>query len=303
MAKPVRSASSRSASSPGSARRCGPRRCEVAWPSRRLVPERTGADLCCGPRRAGRHEAPAHNAGRSAGEVEEDLMAERRSSWSRGSACAGWRRAMTATVGATTPAEETTDWFGLSADEACRRLDVDPAVGLTSAAVVERRAAYGSNKLAEEAKEPGWRAFLRQYRDLMQLVLVGAAVVSIVALQDVSTGLVVLGIDGGQRRDGSAPGGQGGRERRRAAPDADHDGERPPGRSAGRDPGRGAGAGRHRRLRSRRQGARRRSDPRVGDARDRGGRADRREHPGREECRSGHWRQTCHSATGSTWRT
>jgi Ca2+-transporting ATPase len=60
--------------------------------------------------------------------------------------------------------------------------------------VDERRARYGPNKLAEEAKEPGWQAFLRQYRDLMQLVLVGAAVVSIVALQDVSTGLVVLGL-------------------------------------------------------------------------------------------------------------
>ena len=94
----------------------------------------------------------------------------------------------------TSPPEIDTDWFRLSAEDTCRRLDVDPAVGLTSAAVVERRQQYGPNKLAEEAKEPGWRAFLRQYRDLMQLVLVGAAVVSIVALQDVSTGLVVLGL-------------------------------------------------------------------------------------------------------------
>ena len=46
----------------------------------------------------------------------------------------------------------------------------------------------GPNKLAEAAKEPAWHAFLRQYRDLMQLVLVGAAVVSIAALQDFSTG-------------------------------------------------------------------------------------------------------------------
>jgi Ca2+-transporting ATPase len=97
------------------------------------------------------------------------------------------------TVGAE-PADTAADWYRISADEACRRLDVDPAVGLTSAAVAERRQRYGPNKLAEEAKEPEWRAFLRQYRDLMQLVLVGAAVVSIVALQDVSTGLVVLGL-------------------------------------------------------------------------------------------------------------
>jgi Ca2+-transporting ATPase len=72
-------------------------------------------------------------------------------------------------------------------------LDVDPVSGLSAAEVLARRERYGPNKLAEEAKEPAWKVFLRQYRDLMQLVLVGAALVSIVALQDVSTGLVVLG--------------------------------------------------------------------------------------------------------------
>src|SRR4029453_8074236 len=79
---------------------------------------------------------------------------------------------MTATVTAPRADEEPTAWYGLAADKACRRLDVDPAVGLSSAQVAERRARYGPNKLAEEAKEPGWKAFLRQYNDLMQLVLV-----------------------------------------------------------------------------------------------------------------------------------
>src|SRR5262245_51917169 len=101
---------------------------------------------------------------------------------------------MTATVTAPRAEEEPTAWYGLAADEVCRRLEVDPAVGLSAAQVTERRGRYGPNKLAEEAKEPGWKAFLRQYDDLMQLVLVGAAVVSIVALQEVSTGLVVLGL-------------------------------------------------------------------------------------------------------------
>ncbi len=101
---------------------------------------------------------------------------------------------MVATVTPTTPAADSTEWYRLSAEDVCRQLDVDAAAGLSTAEVVERRQRYGSNKLAEEAKEPGWRAFLRQYRDLMQLVLLGAAVVSIVALQDVSTGLVVIGL-------------------------------------------------------------------------------------------------------------
>jgi len=89
---------------------------------------------------------------------------------------------------------EPADWYPLTADDACRRLAVDPGVGLDAQEVVARRDRYGANKLDEEAPEPAWKVFLRQYRDLMQLVLVGAAVVSILALQDISTGLVVLGI-------------------------------------------------------------------------------------------------------------
>src|SRR5207342_2793672 len=85
---------------------------------------------------------------------------------------------------------EAVVWHALSAAEVCARLEVEPAVGLSEEQVVERRARYGPNKLAEEAKEPGWKAFLRQYRDLMQLVLLGAAIVSIIALQELSTGLV-----------------------------------------------------------------------------------------------------------------
>ncbi len=85
-------------------------------------------------------------------------------------------------------------WHSLSAADVCARLDVDPQRGLDAAEVARRRAEVGPNKLAEAEKEPGWRAFLRQYRDLMQLVLVGAAVVSMVALQEFSTGAVIIGL-------------------------------------------------------------------------------------------------------------
>ena len=90
--------------------------------------------------------------------------------------------------------QDTTAWHGLAADEACARLDVDVASGLDAGEVERRRGQYGPNKLAEAETEPGWRAFLRQYRDLMQLVLLGAAIVSIAALQEFSTGLVIIGL-------------------------------------------------------------------------------------------------------------
>ena len=93
-----------------------------------------------------------------------------------------------------TEPQSSTDFHELSVEEVCAQLDVDPARGLSAAEVVARRARYGSNKLAEEAKEPGWKAFARQYRDLMQLVLLGAAIVSIIALQELGTGLVVIGL-------------------------------------------------------------------------------------------------------------
>jgi P-type Ca2+ transporter type 2C len=85
-------------------------------------------------------------------------------------------------------------WHGSTADEVSVKLGVDPASGLDSGEVEKRRAQYGPNKLAEPPKEPGWHAFLRQYRDLMQYVLLGAAIVSIVALQEFSTGIAILGL-------------------------------------------------------------------------------------------------------------
>ena len=119
-------------------------------------------------------------------------------------------------------------WHGVTAEESCARLNVDRQGGLDSGEVEERRSRFGPNKLAEAKTEPGWRAFLRQYRDLMQLVLLGAAIVSMVALQEFSTGVVIIGLTVAERRARPEPGGQGGRERRRAAEDAPDQGPRAP---------------------------------------------------------------------------
>jgi P-type Ca2+ transporter type 2C len=90
--------------------------------------------------------------------------------------------------------ERDVTWHSLTVDEACARLGVDASAGLDAGEVERRRAEYGPNKLAEAKREPGWHAFLRQYRDLMQIVLLGAAIVSMVALQEFSTGLVIIGL-------------------------------------------------------------------------------------------------------------
>ena len=87
-----------------------------------------------------------------------------------------------------------TTWHDITAEQACQELGVDASSGLDASEVERRREEFGANRLDEPSKEPGWRAFLRQYRDLMQLVLLGAALVSMVALQEFSTGVVIIGL-------------------------------------------------------------------------------------------------------------
>jgi P-type Ca2+ transporter type 2C len=76
----------------------------------------------------------------------------------------------------TTP---VTRWHALPAGEAATRLEVKPEVGLSSAEATARLERYGPNRLDEAAREPRWRAFLRQFQDLLIIVLLVAAVVSL----------------------------------------------------------------------------------------------------------------------------
>src|SRR5204862_8239276 len=64
---------------------------------------------------------------------------------------------------------------GLSAEEAAARLE-----------------RHGPNRFAEAKSEPRWRAFVRQYRDPMQIVLLVAGLGSIWPLHELGTGLVIV---------------------------------------------------------------------------------------------------------------
>ncbi len=83
-------------------------------------------------------------------------------------------------------------WHGLTPAAALERQGVDPAAGLTSAEAESRRAQYGPNKFAEGAKEPRWQAFVRQYKDPMQIVLLGAGILSLFIPNQVATGIVLI---------------------------------------------------------------------------------------------------------------
>ncbi len=100
------------------------------------------------------------------------------------------------------------DWYSCSPDEVTAAFDVDVAVGLTAARAAELLSANGPNALPEEKPKPGWRRFLAEYRSYMQIILVAAAVVSLV-IKEWSTGvllvlLTVLNAVVGLRQEGKA---------------------------------------------------------------------------------------------------
>jgi Ca2+-transporting ATPase len=98
---------------------------------------------------------------------------------------------MTQQTAAQAPAAEQA-WHALTPEAAAQAQAVDPASGLSTAEVDKRRGTYGPNKFAEAPKEPRWRAFLRQYRDPMQLVLLGAGVACLFLPGQIPTGIVLI---------------------------------------------------------------------------------------------------------------
>src|SRR4051812_23451721 len=95
----------------------------------------------------------------------------------------------------TAPPPTTTEaqvWHVLSTESTTRELDVEPEQGLTSEEAAARLQRYGPNRFAEAKTEPRWHAFLRQYRDPMQIVLLGAGVISIYPVKQPGTGIMIL---------------------------------------------------------------------------------------------------------------
>jgi Ca2+-transporting ATPase len=91
------------------------------------------------------------------------------------------------------PATAGQNWYARSTDDVVAALGVDPAVGLTAARAAELLAANGPNALPEEKPKPGWRRFLEQYRTYMQIILVAAAIVSLL-VKEWSTAVLLLAL-------------------------------------------------------------------------------------------------------------
>ena len=102
---------------------------------------------------------------------------------------------MTATVSPeSTPGASSPSWYQLPPEEVATRLGVDPSRGLSAMEVERRRAEHGRNVLDAKETESGLQAFIRQYQDLMQIILVGAAIVNQVVTGELGTTIVLIGL-------------------------------------------------------------------------------------------------------------
>jgi len=85
-------------------------------------------------------------------------------------------------------------WHTLTVDDALAQQGVTAGTGLSAAEAASRLASVGPNRFAEGKREPRWRAFLRQYADPMQIVLLVAGIVCFFIPGQAQTGrlLVIL---------------------------------------------------------------------------------------------------------------
>ena len=85
-------------------------------------------------------------------------------------------------------------WYTLTPEGVGKELGVDPTKGLSAGEAQQRLQKYGPNQLAEKKKKSGWQAFLGQYQDLMQFVLLGAAIINQIFTGEWGTTLVLIGL-------------------------------------------------------------------------------------------------------------
>ena len=87
-------------------------------------------------------------------------------------------------------------WHPLSVERVLRAVAADAQRGLSSAEAEAEAGAragrFGPNKLAAGRAEPGWLAFIRQYSDPMQVVLVTAGVLSLFLIRQLGTGILLI---------------------------------------------------------------------------------------------------------------
>jgi Ca2+-transporting ATPase len=91
-------------------------------------------------------------------------------------------------------APTATAFHTLTVEDALRAEGVEQQSGLSSAEVASRFARFGPNQFKEPPKESGLQAFLRQYQDPMQIVLLVAGVLTLYPVKQYATGVLLVAL-------------------------------------------------------------------------------------------------------------
>ena len=70
-------------------------------------------------------------------------------------------------------------WHTKTIEEVCETLQTKPASGLAEAEILNRRSKFGSNELVEHGLRNPWHILFDQFREAMVLVLMAAAIISV----------------------------------------------------------------------------------------------------------------------------
>src|SRR5210317_795501 len=85
------------------------------------------------------------------------------------------------------------EWHQVTAAEATRLLRVDPVTGLSSDEAVARHLHYGPNRLREAPPRSRWLLLADQFKGVLILVLIGAAILAAV-VGDLTDAMVILAV-------------------------------------------------------------------------------------------------------------
>ncbi|WFA08299.1 cation-translocating P-type ATPase [Tissierella sp. Yu-01] len=85
------------------------------------------------------------------------------------------------------------EWFQKSQDELLTELNTSVENGLSSSEVEDRTSKYGANELKEDEKKSLWSKIIAQFADFLILILIGAAVISIL-VGEIKDAVVILSI-------------------------------------------------------------------------------------------------------------
>nr|BAL56591.1 calcium-translocating P-type ATPase, PMCA-type [uncultured prokaryote] len=85
------------------------------------------------------------------------------------------------------------EWHALSVEEVLQKANIDPRHGLTTDEARQRLTQFGPNELAEHPRPGFWRMLLEQFNNFLVLILIAAAVISLV-LGEMEEAIAIIAI-------------------------------------------------------------------------------------------------------------